>query len=216
MKFKKYIKAVLLIALGAILCLAVIVGYQVFHIMKTINDPVFLHAPEQKNPDTEFMSNEELQFWIRMRERIFEGEYQAVNDSINITSDDVEFSVITAKETFSKEESALAEIRIKNLSDGTIVINELTPRFSIPDTHNSNGIQIANYVYHSSPTESRWVKFLDPGEALSLPTIIKTSEKGPHEIRYTLMFFQFLEKIEDDRSIHQSVVKQLSCHFTVE
>jgi len=121
---KKTIKIVLLLVLGAVLGQVLLVGVGVLHFIHKIKGPNFFLQTTMLGTAPDAMSNDELGFWNNMRDNITHGEFADVNRLIQIRGDELDFEVIPAKPVFALGESVLAEIRIKNISNHTLHVNE--------------------------------------------------------------------------------------------
>ena len=214
---KKTLKILGLLILGAVLGYALLIGVSIFQITRKIKmDPNILAAATMRDTDPQAMSNPELGVWNNMRDKIRHRDYKAVNELIALTGTDIEFSVIPAKEIFSSDESVLAEIRIKNVSDRTLHVNEPISQCLTLVPYFSNGNTKIDYSIILSPMESTWMKTLLPGSKISQPTMIQTTNTGPHKIRYYLGAFKFADKSAKGSIGGTPTMKECSCVFTVE
>jgi hypothetical protein len=159
------------------------------------------------------MSNEELGIWNAMRDKIRHQKYTEVNALIRFVEQDVAFEVVPAKSVFSPGESILAEMRIKNLSNRPLHVNEPQEQKLTPDSYFYKGMNQFDYDVSINPTRSTWMRTLQTGEVLRLPTLILTTNVGPHKINYSLSVSEFQPGSSDQ---YAPTIKRASCEFTVQ
>lgn len=212
---KKTLKILGLLVLGALLGYALLIGGSLLTFLHRAKSPGFLAASTLQSTAPSVMSNPELQIWNDMRDKIRKQRYAEVNDLIGLGETDIEFAVTPAKETFRSGEAVLAEIRIRNVSAKALHVNEPRSTRLTLGFYDYQGYHQDDYSLELSPYESTWMKTLKPGEKLSLPTLIETTNTGPHKISYALAAFTFTDQ-GDQHSVGRSpVIKRAACFFDV-
>ena len=203
------LKVIGLLFLGAVLGQLILVGVSVLHFTHKIKDPNFLTQISMRSTDPHAMSNDELEIWNDMRQKIKHGEYAEVNRLIEITNGDLDIQVIPAKSVFTQGENILAEIRFKNTSSHTLHFNEPRVQRLTTEIYNYQESNQLDYDIFISPEESTWMRTLLPGQELSIPTLIAAKNIGPYKINYSVLFFQF------NQTGVTPVNKQAICNFVI-
>lgn len=209
---KRTLKVVGLLVLGAVLGQLLLVGAKILQLTQKVKSPHFLMTMTLRSTAPHAMSNEELALWNDMREKIRHEQLGDVNAFIQITKDDVDFDVVPAKQVFAQGESILAEIRLKNVSNRELHVNEPLERRLTPEAYYYQDKNQFDHDISIDPLESTWMRTLHPGERLSIPTLILTTNLGPHKINYSLSVFQFDEQGRG----HSPAIKRVSCSFIVQ
>ena len=213
---EKTIKVVGLLVLGAVLGQVLLVGVSVLHFIHKIKNPNFLMQTTMLGTAPNSMSNDELGIWNDMRDDIRHEKFADVNRLIQITNDELDFEVIPAKPVFARGESILAEIRFKNISGHTLHVNEPREMKLTSETYYYQGLNQLDYDVSSSPLESTWMRTLEPGQQLSLPTLIEVTKTGPYKINYSLSVEEFKEQWDYKSTGFAPVIKRSTCSFAVQ
>jgi hypothetical protein len=213
---KKTIKIIGLLVLGAVLGQVLLVSVSILHVIHKIKDPGFLMQMTMLGTAPNVMSNEELGIWNKMRDHIRHEEYSDVNRLIQITNGELNFEVIPAKPVFTQGKGILAEIRFKNVSGHTLHVNE--PREMRPslEMYHYEGLNQLDCDISISPLESTWMRTLQPGEQISLPTLIVLTNTGPYKINYSLSIFEFNQQRHDELTGSARVINRATCNFDVQ
>jgi hypothetical protein len=213
---KRALKTVGLLVLGAVLGQVALTGLAILGLVQKLKNPGFLASTTMLGAAPRVMSNEELSIWNDMRDKIRRQQYAEVKELIRITERDVDFDVVPAKPVFAPGDCILAEIRIRNISGRTLHLNEPREMKLTPESYYYQGRNQFDYDLKIDPFESTWMRTLQPGEKLSLPTLILTTNAGPHKINYSLSVFELDQKPEGNSIGNAPVVKRASCNFTVQ
>lgn len=177
----------------AICMLGIMIGYTFLYggrLSQTQDEPNFSTTDNRLG----VMSVAEFEAWNTMRENIRAKAYPEVNALIGFSKSDIDFSVIPAKETFSTDDAVLAELRIRNVSDKTLHVNEPRPMRMSTDSAPYKGYYQDIYLVTVSPLEATWMKTLLPGQKISIPMLLPTTNCGAHKAFFSLSVLKFSGK----------------------
>ena len=177
----------------AIVMLGIMIGYTFLyggHFSQTQDEPNLLTTDNRLG----VMSGAEHEVWNTMRENIRAKAYPEVNALIGFSKSDIDFSVIPAKETFLTDEAVLAELRIRNVSDKTLHVNEPRPMRMSTDSAPYKGYYQDIYLVTVDPLESTWMKTLLPGQKVSIPVLLPTTNCGANKAFFSLSVLKFSGK----------------------
>jgi hypothetical protein len=209
---KKVFKVVGLLVLGAVLGQAFLFGLGLLLLNHKIRDPHFLMLASLPSNAPDAMSNDELADWNKMRDEIRARRFADVDKLTRITKDDVDFEVLPAKTVFASNETVLAALYLKNVSDHTLHVNEPRVRQLTFDKLYYQGSNQLDYEVSISCLESSWMRTLYPGQDLSIPLIIPVRNKGPYMVNYSLDAGGFNGQSGEDIT----TIDQTNCNFTVQ
>jgi hypothetical protein len=212
---RKAIKVVGLLVLGAVLGQVFVIELSVLLVAHKVHSSSFLRQAAMSSTAPDEMSNEELAVWNNMRDDIRNGRFKEVNQLTWITKNDSDFKVLPAKPVFGPGDSILAEIRLKNVSDHVLHVNEPKQKKMTLEAYYYQGVNQMDYLVSISPLESTWMRTLEPGEQISIPIIISVTKKGQYQINYSLAVSELNEEnsqLEEDAPVSE----QAACHFTIQ
>lgn len=212
----KVLKVTGLLVLGAILGQALLFGVDCLLIIYKVHNPNFLMFQALPSTAVDEMSPDELAAWDKMRAALQQGNYFAVNRLTGMTTNDLNVEVLPTKTLFTSGEPVVAVVRLTNVSNRALHVNEPKVKDLSPGEYNDHGVNELDYSVSISPLESSWMRTLLPGQDISVPVIIPAREKGPYKINYSLLIYKFGASAGGGKSGDVPVMKPVCGTFTIQ
>lgn len=207
---RSVIKAIGLILLGVILCIATqigIVAYNAYHAYHMMSSDLGRPYPGS-------MSKKDIQAWYDVDKALKDCDVKAVNDILSVKPGEIELTVMMCP-LYPEGCTPIAEISLKNVSKRELVIFEPAVTRMTGASYESGGRLTDMFdVSCGISSGTRWCRVLAPRQVLALPLEkLEVNGSGLHRVNFRVGFpdYEFISIRTSKYNL--PTVSETSCVF---